>query len=126
MTISWADIMAMEKVGGHLRRADASLKKQSPVLDVDDVRRAADAEIAELRATADEEEALRHRLCDLLRDIAYVLRGEPPELTSWGFTGLDLLAARLLVERDELYETINELGSPRAPRLHDSGDETKG
>ncbi len=107
--IPWDDIMAMEKAGGYLRRTDASPVNTSPLLDVVDVREAAAKEIAERDETIEELTALYTRLGDLLRDIAFVLRGEPPELTSWGYTGLDQLAAELIVERQAIVDKYNSL-----------------
>jgi hypothetical protein len=126
----------MEKAGGYLRRTDASPKKSSPLLDVNDVRELADVEIARLTKLVDnlqvlakcdakdiaklrdlndecsnyndEYVALTEQLGGLLRDIAWVLRGQEPELTSWGFTGLDQLAAELIVERDEARVAIQK------------------
>lgn len=64
------------------------------------------AELRRLHADAEESEALRERLSELLRNTAIALRGPEPELTRWSWHDLPELAAALKAQRDALLEAL--------------------
>ena len=69
-------------------------------------QREAAAELRRLHADAEESEALRERLSELLRNTAIALRGPEPELTRWSWHDLPELAAALKAQRDALLEAL--------------------
>ena len=64
------------------------------------------AELRRLHTDAEESEALRERLSELLINTAIALRGPEPELTRWSWHDLPDLAAALKAQRDALLEAL--------------------
>ena len=64
------------------------------------------AELRRLHADAEEHDALRERLSELLRNTAIALRGPEPELTRWSWHDLPELASTLKSQRDALLEAL--------------------
>ena len=63
-------------------------------------------ELRRLHTDAEESEALRERLSELLRNTAIALRGPEPELTRWSWHDLPELATALKAQRDALLEAL--------------------
>ncbi len=66
-------------------------------------------ELRRLYADAEESEALRERLSELLRNTAIALRGSEPELTRWSWHDLPELATALKAQRDALLKALNAM-----------------
>ena len=73
---------------------------------------AAADEIAQLRSDADDNEALRKRLADLLTGVALALRGPPPPLTLWSWHDLPERAAAAIAAIDVMQRAAKIAAAP--------------